>query len=34
LPALRHRILLSFEGEIDGIEMDQLIRKIIEGMKT
>lgn len=34
LPALRHRILLSFEGEIDGIETDHLIRKIIEGMKT
>lgn len=34
LPALRHRILLSFEGEIDGIETDQLIREIIKGMKT
>lgn len=32
LPALRHRILLSFEGEAEGISTDEIIRDIIEGV--
>jgi MoxR-like ATPase len=30
LPALRHRVLLNFEGEAEGIRTDQLITRIIE----
>lgn len=30
LPALRHRILLSFEGEAEGISTDEIIMNIIE----
>jgi MoxR-like ATPase len=30
LPAMRHRIILSFEGEADGITTDQVIRDIAE----
>ncbi len=30
LPALRHRLLLSFEGEAEGINADEVIRGILE----
>jgi len=30
VPALRHRIILSFEGEADGVRTDDVIRKVIE----
>ncbi|MBI4701339.1 MAG: MoxR family ATPase [Deltaproteobacteria bacterium] len=30
LPALRHRVLLSFEGEAEGIKTDALIAKILD----
>jgi MoxR-like ATPase len=30
LPALRHRILLNFEGEAEGIKTDQLIEAVIK----
>ncbi|HVU04459.1 MAG TPA: MoxR family ATPase [Polyangiaceae bacterium] len=30
LPALRHRVLLSFEGEAEGVKADQVIREILE----
>ena len=30
LPALRHRVLLNFEGEAEGIKTDPLIRTILE----
>jgi MoxR-like ATPase len=30
LPALRHRVLLSFEGEAEGIKTDMLIERILE----
>lgn len=30
LPALRHRILLSFEGEAEGVSTDEIIMNIIE----
>ncbi len=32
LPALRHRILLNFEGEAEGIKSDEIISKIIEAL--
>jgi MoxR-like ATPase len=30
LPALRHRILLSFEGEAEGVRTDDVIAEILE----
>ena len=33
VPALRHRIILSFEGEAEGIKADQLIREVIERVR-
>ena len=30
LPALRHRVLLNFEGEAEGIKTDQVLRQILE----
>ena len=33
LPALRHRILLNYEGEAEGIEVDTLIMKLVEDVK-
>ena len=30
LPALRHRILLNFEGEAEGIKTDQVIEAVIK----
>jgi len=30
LPALRHRLILSFEGEAEGVDPDDLVRKAIE----
>jgi MoxR-like ATPase len=30
LPALRHRILLNFEGEAEGIKTDEVLREILE----
>jgi len=32
IPALRHRIILSFEGEADGVRTDDVIRKVIEDL--
>lgn len=32
LPALRHRILLNFEGEAEGIRSDEIINKIVEAL--
>jgi MoxR-like ATPase len=29
LPALRHRVLLNFEGEADGVKVDDLVREVI-----
>lgn len=34
LPALRHRILLNFEGEASGIKTDDLIQEIIKNMEN
>lgn len=33
LPALRHRILMNFEGEIGGVQPDQIIKEILEENK-
>jgi MoxR-like ATPase len=30
LPALRHRIILNFDGEAEGISPDQILRSVIE----
>jgi MoxR-like ATPase len=32
LPALRHRVLLNFEGEAEGVRSDQVISGILEGL--
>jgi len=32
LPALRHRVLLNFEGEAEGMKTDQVIETIIKGL--
>ena len=34
LPALRHRVLLNFEGEADGISSDEVVESIIEEVPT
>jgi MoxR-like ATPase len=34
LPALRHRLLLNFEGEAEGIDVDDVIRQIIDKTPT
>ena len=34
LPALRHRVLLNFEGEAEGVKTDQLLARIIERLPT
>jgi len=33
-PVLRHRILLSFEGEADGVSCDQIVRELLSGVLT
>ena len=33
-PALRHRIILNFEGEAEGIDIDQLIAQIVESAEA
>ena len=34
LPALRHRIILNFEGEAEGIDADRLIEQLIEAAQS
>jgi MoxR-like ATPase len=31
-PALRHRLILSFEGQADGVAPDQIVRGVLEGV--
>jgi MoxR-like ATPase len=31
-PALRHRVLLNFEGEAEGIKVDQVIEAIVKAV--
>jgi len=33
-PVLRHRILLSFEGEADGVSCDQIVRELVTSVLT
>lgn len=33
LPALRHRLILSFEGEAEGIECDDILRRVVETVR-
>jgi len=33
-PALRHRIILNFEGEAEGIDVDNLVAQILESAET
>ncbi|QDT68991.1 ATPase family associated with various cellular activities (AAA) [Planctomycetes bacterium MalM25] len=33
VPALRHRIILSFEGEADGVKTDEVIADVLKGLK-
>ncbi len=32
LPALRHRVLLNFEGEAEGVKTDQVIGDILKSV--
>jgi MoxR-like ATPase len=32
LPSLRHRLILSFQGEAEGVEPDMLINKVLEAV--
>jgi MoxR-like ATPase len=34
LPALRHRIILNFEGEAQGVDVDQLIGQVVESAEA
>jgi MoxR-like ATPase len=33
LPALRHRILMNYEGEAEGISVDSLVEKLLDEVK-
>ena len=33
LPALRHRLLLSFEAEVEGVEPDTVVREVLAGLE-
>ncbi|MEC9232835.1 MAG: AAA family ATPase, partial [Planctomycetota bacterium] len=34
VPALRHRCLLNFEGEAEGVSTEEVIRNIVETLPT
>src|SRR3989442_14844473 len=34
LPALRHRIILNFEGEAEGVNVDRLIGELVDGAQS
>jgi len=34
LPAMRHRALLNFEGEAEGMSTDDIIKNIVETLPT
>src|SRR5688500_13928711 len=34
LPALRHRLLLNFEGEADEVDTDAIVAELLAGVKT
>src|SRR5207247_240313 len=33
-PALRHRVILNFEGEAEGIDVDTLVAQIVDGVEA
>jgi MoxR-like ATPase len=33
-PALRHRVILNFEGEAEGVDIDHLISQIVESVES
>ena len=33
-PALRHRVILNFEGEAEGVDVDNLVSQIIDGVEA
>ena len=33
-PALRHRVILNFEGEAEGVDVDNLVAQIIESVEA
>ena len=34
LPSLRHRVLLNFQGEADGIDVDDCLRQVLKTVPT
>ena len=34
LPVLRHRVMLSFEAQADGLDADELLNRVMEGRRT
>jgi MoxR-like ATPase len=34
LPALRHRLILNFEGEAEGVDIDDLINQTVEAAES
>jgi MoxR-like ATPase len=32
MPCLRHRVLLSFQGQADGVSADQVVQAVLEAM--
>ena len=34
LPALRHRLILNFEGEAEGVDADTLIEQLVEAAEA
>jgi MoxR-like ATPase len=34
LPALRHRVILNFEAQAEGVQSDEVVRQIVETLKT
>jgi MoxR-like ATPase len=34
LPALRHRLILNFEGQAESIEPTEILRQVIQNVKT
>ena len=34
LHALRHRVLVNFEADAEGITSDQIVRGVMDGIKT
>ncbi len=34
IPAMRHRLILSFEGEAEGVETDHMVRAVLDQAHT